>query len=174
MNWTPVVGFEDEYAVSEAGEVKSLARPAWNGNGRRSLRERILKPGVCESGRLLVVLYKNGKKYSRLVHKLVLEAFRGMCPPGMECCHNDGNASNNALDNLRWGTHAENEADKVLHGTTNRGERNGLAKLQASDVHRIRLLAEVGVLKKRIAEMFGISGHQVGDIVHRVCWNHIA
>lgn len=35
----------------------------------------------------------------------------------MECCHNDGNPSNNIVENLRWDTHSGNMMDRTLHGT---------------------------------------------------------
>ena len=33
--------------------------------------------------------------------------------------------TNPRLENLAWGTKVENEADKELHGTVPRGDRNG-------------------------------------------------
>lgn len=41
-----------------------------------------------------------GKKYK--VHRLVLEAFVGPCPEGMECDHIDRDKLNNHVSNLRW------------------------------------------------------------------------
>lgn len=57
----------------------------------------------------------NGKTHK--VHHLVLNAFIGLRPKGMEACHNDGNPANNHISNLRWDTHGNNERDKYLHGT---------------------------------------------------------
>src|SRR5262245_23559473 len=37
---------------------------------------------------------------SRRVHRLVLEAFVGPCPPGKLCRHLDGDSGNSRLDNL--------------------------------------------------------------------------
>jgi len=36
-------------------------------------------------------------------------AFRGSCPLGMEAIHLDNNPQNNHLENLKWGTHSENQ-----------------------------------------------------------------
>jgi len=47
---------------------------------------------------------------------MVLEAFVGPCPEGMECCHRDGNPANNHVGNLYWGTRSENLYDAVRHG----------------------------------------------------------
>lgn len=52
----------------------------------------------------------------RLIHRLILETFVGPCPGGMECCHNDGDPTNNALSNLRWDTSKANKADMAKHG----------------------------------------------------------
>lgn len=59
---------------------------------------------------------------TRYFHRLVLEAFIGPCPEGMECRHLDGDAGNNRLENLAWGTPIENGEDKVRHGTMKRVE----------------------------------------------------
>lgn len=51
--------------------------------------------------------------------------------------HRDGNKRNNTPFNVQWITKEENEADKIRHGTSNRGERNGTAKVtdvQATEI----------------------------------------
>jgi len=52
----------------------------------------------------------------KLVHRLVLEAFAGPCPDGMEACHGDGDPTNNRRLNLRWDTRSSNQLDTVRHG----------------------------------------------------------
>ena len=168
--WKSVAGYNGIYEVSDGGRVRSLPRP----------RVRIAKILTCNppsNGSYIEVMLCKGSTRTqciRTVHTLVLEAFVGPCPPGMECRHLDGNPANNRLVNLRYGTHAENMADKILHGTTSRGEQNGRAKLRSSDIERIRTLASVGITQKRIAEMFGISQVTTGQIVNRRLWCHVA
>lgn len=62
------------------------------------------------------------------IHRLVLETFIGPAPEGLQTRHLDGNPRNNRLDNLCWGTPKENQADRALHGTDNKGERNPMYK----------------------------------------------
>jgi hypothetical protein len=50
------------------------------------------------------------------VHHLVLEAFVGPRPEGMNGLHWDDDAMNNQLDNLRWGTDSDNQQDRVRNG----------------------------------------------------------
>lgn len=73
-------------------------------------------------------------------------------------------------NHLIWKTPKANNADKVAHGTANRGEKNRFAKITASDVLTIRALAG-RKRHKDIAAMFGISRTNVGHIVHRDTWN---
>jgi hypothetical protein len=72
---------------------------------------------------LSVVLSRNSKVKCVQVHVAVLEAFRGFRHPGQETRHLDGDSRNNRLRNLRWGTPAQNIADKVKHGRT-RGSKH--------------------------------------------------
>lgn len=75
---------------------------------------------------------------NRQVHQLVLEAFVGLCPDGMECRHLNGVRDDNRLENLCWGTRKENQNDKIVHGNSLKGERNPYAKLSNEDVVEIK------------------------------------
>lgn len=68
--------------------------------------------------------HPDGRKSTPRVHRAVLETFVGPCPPGMEACHNNGDRTDNRLENLRWDTHQANERDKVNHGTNGRSHLN--------------------------------------------------
>ena len=160
--WRAVVGFEGYYETSNRGQVKSLARERIGscpyGSFVRQYSERILSQNRLRRGYLGVGLYRDGSETRHLVHRLVLEAFVGPCPDGMECCHYDGDPSNNHVSNLRWGTRAENYADTVRHGTTLRGEDNGYSKLTEFDVIEIRRMYAAGEGSLReIGERFGVG-----------------
>ena len=57
--WRDVVGYEGRYQVSSMGRVKSLERKDCLG---RTVKERILKPGVVGSGYLMISLCTGGKQ----------------------------------------------------------------------------------------------------------------
>ncbi len=115
--WKPVTGHEGLYEVSSHGRVKSVERVVMRSNGvPQRWRERILKSSPNRDGYLQVSLWDNGTERKRTVHRLVAEAFIGPCPELHEVCHGDGNPRNNRLENIRYGTHAENMLDKVKHG----------------------------------------------------------
>ena len=110
------------------------------------------------------------------VHRLVLEVFVGPRPLGLECLHINGVKTCNALANLRWGTHAENFADQVVHGTNklNRGGRHSAGigrKINRRDAKEIRRLHALGVASQRaIARQYEISQSMVSRIVTTKNW----
>ena len=113
-NWKPVPGYEGCYEVSDRGSVRSLDRVARDG---KRLRGQAIAPWQMPSGHLRVGLTRNGIKRTLKVHRLVLLAFVGPPPTGMEVLHRDGDPTNNTLENLRWGTKSENSRDQLAHGT---------------------------------------------------------
>ena len=118
--WLPAVGYEGLYEVSSIGRVRSLDKLVYCKDGRapRMHRGRVRKLYTHPRGHLIVTLCaSDGSRKIAKVHRLVLEAFVGPNPPGLECCHNNGDPSDNRVENLRWGTHRENMRDKIKHGT---------------------------------------------------------
>lgn len=112
--WLPVVGYEGYYEVSDRGRVRSLPRLTRKGNLQDG---RILRPSGRKSGYRRVDLWVNGVGRTHLVHGLMMEAFAGPRPEGMEIRHLDGNPGNNYWPgNLAYGTRSENQQDTVRHG----------------------------------------------------------
>jgi len=64
-----------------------------------------------------VALSQGGVVTKLYVHRLVLLAFWGQPLPGEEACHNNGDRTDNRLENLRWDRHGSNMDDAVAHGT---------------------------------------------------------
>jgi len=118
ITWLPVVGYEGFYEVSDQGDVRSLDRLVRVGaDSRRLSPGKILKGTAVKGGYLTVQLCKKGSVSRRYIHQLVLEAFIGPRPTGLDSCHNDGDCTNNGVTNLRWDTRSENALDRVKHGT---------------------------------------------------------
>lgn len=95
------------------------------------------------------------------VHRLVLDAFTGLCPPGMQCRHLDGNRRNNRPENLRWGTAVENMADRKAHGRYATGAAHPMAKLTSEQADYVRAMRKRGALIREISREFQLCESQV-------------
>lgn len=119
--WLPVVGYVGWYEVSDHGNVRSLPRLIEGAWGPQRLSGRAMKPTRGNSsGHLRVALSRNGITEHVWVHRLVLGAFVGPCPAGMETCHANGIPFDNRLANLRWDSRSANSKDSVRHRTHNK------------------------------------------------------
>ncbi len=159
--WRAVEGFD--YWVSTHGRVMN------------AVTGKILKPTSIGRQAYLVkvMLTRDHKSFNKPIHRLVLDTFVGPCPEGMECRHLDGNGKNNRLENLAWGTKAENTADKFRHGTMTQGARHPMVKLTEDEVREIRRLRRDGWSQKNLAEKFNISLGHVSGIYNGKYWANL-
>lgn len=70
---------------------------------------------------------------------------------------------------LRWATRAENHADKIVHGTSVRGERNGVAQLTEDQVREIKSL-QWSVSQNKLAKEFGVCTSTIRNIRTGKTW----
>lgn len=97
--WKPIIGFED-YEVSDCGRVRSFRRKNFQGV--------IMRKGISSKGYETISLYKDGKQYLKLVHRLVAEAFIPNPFNKETVNHIDCNKTNNHVSNLEWMSKSEN------------------------------------------------------------------
>lgn len=98
------------------------------------------------------------------VSRLICTRAHGEPPDAsMHAAHRCGKGANGCVNPkcLYWATKAENESDKIRHGTIAKGERSGAAKLTDAQVEQIRSDSRLG---KFIAADYGISRSQVSRI----------
>lgn len=178
VEYRSVEGFPG-YRVGNDGSVWSCWKlvGAGMGKGTKSLmtdRWKQMKPGT-DRGYRYVKLRVNGHKKHLMVHRLVLDAFVGPRPAGMQCRHfPDNTRSNNRISNLSWGTPKANAADRAFHDTQARGEKQGCAKLTANNVADIRQrYRNGGITQRELGEEYGVSQVQIGRIVNRKWWRHL-
>lgn len=164
--WRDIPGYEGAYQVSTLGRVRSLDRVVSRVNKdgsviQQQLKGRVLRQTNNHRVPYLTVTLSPGWKSAR-VHKIVAAAFLGDCPDGMEICHIDGNCFNNSVANLRYGTHEENVADMVKHGT-----RQRQCKFTENEIRDVRNRIAAGETDADIAKAYGVSERTVFRIRHR-------
>lgn len=157
--WRPIKGYEGLYEVSNLGRVRSLDRWCSHRRGKQLKKGKILLGGKDYDGYRLVLLYKEGKRKTFKVHRLVAEAFIPNPNNLPQVNHKDENKLNNSVDNLEWcdakynsnyGTHLEKISKKVLQydlegnfikewQSTRECERNGFSHTGISSCCRGKL-----------------------------------
>lgn len=182
--WRQIHGFEG-YEASVLGRVRSWKRQAGAG---RLAEPRIKATSPDKDGYLTVSLMRDGKQVTRRIAHLVLLAFVGSCPDGMEARHLNGNAADNRLSNLAWSTHLDNIRDKYEHGTMPsgdahwsrrkperraRGERRG-SKLNEEKVRAIRLERAAGATLESLGAKYGVDHSMIARIERRKAWAHVS
>ena len=167
--WKKVKRFNWQYEVSNYGQVRSWKFQQF----KDKTRPYILNQNKDESGRPTVMLWDKGTGYRIKTGKLVLEAFRGPCPKGMEMCHNDGNAMNNHIDNLRWDTHINNCKDRKMHGTEKgffkKGHKPVTTKLTKDDIVLIKEMCKT-MTQTEVSHFFPVSLKQINNIMRGRSW----
>jgi hypothetical protein len=90
--WKWVKNYDHLYQISNFGRLKSF---------HKNLSGTILSVKNSKGWYLSVPLIKDGKKTTKRIHRLVVEAFIGEIPIGYEVHHIDGSKQNNHVDNLQ-------------------------------------------------------------------------
>ena len=162
MEWRILPTLPD-FAVSSAGFIKRFR------NKRNSRPDGIIKGHIINSGYLVVRLNFQGRVYSRLIHRLIAEAFWGPCPKGQEVNHRNHNKMDNSAMNLEYITRSAN----LIHSEAYRGERNGQAKLTTAQVFEIRRLHAEGLGYKRLAKRLGLSWSLVRNAASGRTWKYL-
>jgi len=167
-HWTPVVGYERYYEVSDQGRVSSLDRLIVPTKGVAYwLNGRILSQTKNRRGYYRVALWRGNKGRTREVHKLVAGAFLGKCPNGKQVRHLDGTRTNNNKRNLKYGTPLENQHDRERHGTKLVGEQHPMSRF--SDQRRAEIVLEYKTTPstmRSVSNKYGVSASTLWRWVH--------
>lgn len=168
--WKPIQRFDSLVEVSNLGNVRTVDRVVKSKGGTRVVKGRLVKFRSHPWGYWWCEFMVNGTRYWDFVHRLVAEAFFGPCPEGHYVLHGDNDPRNNRVENLRYGTPAENCSDKLIHGTQPTGERIPWHKLKESQVVDIRCKRAAGAKLADIAAEYGVSEVYVWHICTGQKW----
>ncbi len=156
------------YEVSDLGLVRRVHAT------RTTKRLHVLAPYIDpRTGYAVIGLRdEHGVRTTRSMHRVVAEAWYGLCPPGKEVNHIDGVRSNNAPANLEYVTHSANIRDAVSR-LRDRGELFSGAKLDAGKVRSIRQRYAGGESGAAIARSHGLHRTTITAITRGETWRHL-
>lgn len=163
------------YQIGDDGSIRSFRVQGGGEAGKLKRKPRLMKQKLTKNGYLEVTLSRSDRlgQVTLRVNRLVLEAFKGKCPEGMEGCHKNGIKTDNRLKNLYWGTKQENMEDREAHGKTARGERSGMAVLDEDKVRWIREKRSQGYTQKWIARKLNVGSSTVHNVLVGNTWSHV-
>lgn len=114
--WLPVVGYENQYEVSDCGHVRSIDRWVPCNKSKRFVAGQLLSPRL-RNGYPVVELFKKGKPVTHYVHRLMAEAFLGPClSPKHEVNHKDADRGHCHVSNIEWVTRSRNQIHAIEMG----------------------------------------------------------
>lgn len=163
MRWLRVPDWP-RYTVSECGHV-------FDGHKQCLVH--------AKQGESQIWLLDEGKTFLRVnPGSLVLMAFVGPKPEGKERCHRDDDPHNNCLDNLYWGTRAQNVADYIRNGRRDHifgenAQRVILTEEQVLEAARLRASDPRTYTWSTLGQIFGVSGSTVHKAVKGANWPHL-
>jgi hypothetical protein len=155
--WRNIKGWEGLYYISNFGRVYSVRK------------KKIMKFEKTYWEYLSVILYGNGIRKRKTIHRLVATAFIPNPENKKEVNHKDGNKENNHVENLEWVTPLENVAHEFANelclkpGDERRNDYKGYINIHDSNdiivaqttsfVAAAEWLFNHTLLKKRIAHV---------------------
>lgn len=154
-----------DYMVTEEGEVFSVKRGY----------KKLMRFSETREGYLRVKLvFDDGTKRSKLVHRLVAEAFIKEIE-GKPCVnHKDGDKKNNKVSNLEWVTYSENAKHAYALGLKDSsGENNSRNILTQQQVLAIYAKMLDGERMCDVAKQYNVSVPTIADIKFKRNWHSL-
>ena len=158
-----VVGYDGLYSIDEDGRV-------WSHTTNKFIS--VVK-NKRHNGYVEVTLWKNNKRKTFRLHRLVAIAFIPNPNNLPEVNHKNGDKSDNRVSNLEWVSPSENVKHAYSTGLKEpmSCDKNGMHKLKWGEVTRIRELYKTGEFGYgRLAKMFNVSKSNISFIVNNVTW----
>ena len=165
--WRPIPSLGGAYEASDAGTIgRALA-------ARGTRPGRVLAQQRLPAGYMTCSVWLGNRGRTKLVHRLVAEAFLGPCPEDYEVNHRNLDKSDNRPANLQYVTRSLNQLHRAFEGI-GRGSTNGSPRLDEEDGRAIRRRHADGEGCKRLGAAYGVSWGTIRSIIKRRSWAWLA
>lgn len=162
--WKPIVGFEQQYEISNKGKIRSIDRYVdhWRG-GKRLYKGTPKNERLNGKGYYRCNLKNKGSRYDFTVHRLVAMAFIPNPQNYREVNHKDGIKTNNCVENLEWCSSSQN----TIHAVKNRLIKCKLTDKQAIEIH------DSDMPIRKLGDMYGINSVIAWRIKNEKAYKHL-
>lgn len=175
--WKKIQKFNNEYEISNLGNIRSIHSILIRSNGRPHTRKsKILKPALNRSGYFAGSVCVNKKMIPYTIHRLVAENFIDNPNNKLEVNHKNGIKIDNRVENLEWVTRQENMNHAYENGLVRilKGSNIGTSVLNEEQVKEIRKKFIPRVYSRiKLAKEYNVSEATIKDILYRRTWLHI-
>ena len=167
--WKDIQGYDGVYQISNFGRLRRV----WKKSYKKPEGElKILNCSFTFDGYVKADLWKNKKRKTYRIHRLLAIEFIENPLNKPQVNHIDGNKTNNNVANLEWCTASENIKHAWDTGLAKRGEEHGGSKLTQNQVDQIREL--IGLKTQReIAKIFNVSSKTISNIHTGKTWKKL-
>lgn len=173
--WKNILGFENNYQVSNLGRFRSKDNIVHTSDGRSYFKAGIiLKPLKYSNGYNQLMLYMNKKRYTFIAHRIVANTFIPNIYNKKEVNHINGIKDDNRVENLEWCSPSENIQKALLFNPNfgkNRGKNN--KRLTEKDVIEIKKMMIDGLKNNEILSKYKISKTSFFNIKSNKTWSHV-
>ena len=171
--WKPIKELEGYYEVSNVGRVRSVDRTIIR-HGKSRTREVVLKgkiitPHIRHDGYPFVDLYKENKRHSLVIHRLVAQAFVPNPCGRKEVDHINTIRTDSRASNLRWVNRSENNLNPITNKRMSEARKGKGCKPVVQYDKNGDVIAEY----KSIQEAAKATGFNVATIIHNLQGKHI-
>ena len=162
--WKDVIGFENEYEISNLGNLRSKERfvKHYKG-GLRKYKSSLKNQRLNSNGYKRCNLKSNGKRFDFTIHQLVAKAFLDNDIDRNFVNHKNGIKTDNRIENLEWVTLSEN----TIHAVKKRLIKTKLTDNEVLEISKNKLST------RKIAKLYNVSASIIWRIKNKKSYKHL-
>lgn len=163
--WKEVKGFEDQYEISNQGNLRSKDRIVkhYIEGFTRNYKGQPKKVRLGNDGYFKCTLKQDGKIYHFRVHRLVAEAFLINNELNKYINHKNGIKTDNRIENLKWCSASEN----VIHAVEIGLIKTKLKDSEALDIFNSKLS------NRKLAKEYNVDSTIIWRIKNKKAYKHL-
>lgn len=167
--WLPIPGYGGAYEASDHGRARSIDRhvSCWANGGTMLRRGKMMAGHPVGEGRLMVTLYRDGKRVDVQISQLVAQTFLGAPDDGQVVIRRNTDLIDDRASNLYWGSRKDVATKRVRNGT---GRKSQLSDAQIEFVREMRgTLTQLDLANRLGVSRCTISNIQLGKSCKTRC-----